>query len=131
MGKKVGYYCLNRPKTKADDWILILDESIGIGQEKLLVVLGIRASQIDFTRPLQIQDMEPVIIKSSKKWTGEDISAELEKCKDLLGSILYATTDGSSTIKKALRLSEITHIYDATHAIAIMLEKLYNSTFRL
>jgi len=123
--KKVGYYCLNRPKTIADDWILILDESIGIGQEKLLVILGIRASQIDFTRPLKIQDMEPIIIKSKKKWTGEDISEELGKCKDLLGCILYATTDGSSTLKKALRLSEITHIYDTTHAIAIMLEKLY------
>lgn len=123
--KKVGYYCLNRPKTNADDWILILDESIGIGQEKLLVILGIRASQIDFTRPLKIQDMEPIIIKSKKKWTGEDISEELEKSKTLLGGVLYATTDGSSTLKKALRLSEINHIYDATHAIAIMLEKLY------
>jgi hypothetical protein len=70
--KKVGYYCLNQPKTKADDWILILDESIGIGQEKLLVVLGIRASQIEFNRPLRIQDMEPLIIRSRKKWTGED-----------------------------------------------------------
>lgn len=123
--KKVGYYCLNRPKTNADDWILILDESIGIGQEKLLVILGIRASQIVFSRPLRIQDMEPIIIKSKKKWTGEDISGELEKSKTLVGKVIYATTDGSSTLKKALRLSEINHIYDTTHAIAIMLEKLY------
>jgi hypothetical protein len=123
--KKVGYYCLNQPKTKADDWILILDESIGIGQEKLLVVLGIRASQIEFNRPLRIQDMEPLIIKSRKKWTGEDISNELEASKALVGKVLYATTDGSCTLKKALRLSEINHVYDVTHAIAIMLEKLY------
>jgi len=123
--KKVGYYCLNRPKTKADDWILILDESIGIGQEKLLVILGIRASEIKFSRPLKIQDMEPIIIKSKKKWTGEDISMELEKCKALVGEVIYATTDGSSTLKKALRLSGINHVYDTTHAIAIMLEKLY------
>ena len=123
--KKVGYYCLNQPKTKADDWILILDESIGIGQEKLLVVLGIRASQIEFNRPLRIQDMEPLIIRSRKKWTGEDISNELEASKALVGKVLYATTDGSSTLKKALRLSGIDHVYDVTHAIAIMLEKLY------
>lgn len=123
--KKVGYYCLNQPKTKADDWILILDESIGIGQEKLLVVLGIRASQIEFNRPLRIQDMEPLIIRSRNKWTGEDISNELETSKALVGKVLYATTDGSCTLKKALRLSGINHIYDVTHAIAIMLEKLY------
>ena len=123
--KKVGYHCLNQPKTRADDWVLILDESIGIGQEKLLVILGIRASLIDFTRPLCIQDMEPIIIKSNKKWTGESISNELENCKALIGSVLYATTDGGRTLKKALRLSGIHHVYDVTHAIAIMLEKLY------
>jgi hypothetical protein len=123
--KKVGLYCLDRPKTKADDWILILDESIGIGQEKLLVILGIQASQIEFTRPLRIQDMEPIVVKSKKKWTGEDISEELEKSKALVGKVIYATTDGSCTLKKALRISEINHIYDTTHAIAIMLEKLY------
>ncbi|MFW5761708.1 MAG: hypothetical protein ACOCXH_12075 [Cyclobacteriaceae bacterium] len=130
--KKVGYYCLHRPKIKADDWILILDESIGIGQEKLLVILGIRASEIDFSRPLKIQDMEPIIIKSRKKWTGEDVSAELEKSKALIGKVIYATTDGSSMLKKALRLSEINHVYDTTHAIAIMLEKLYkeNTQFK-
>jgi len=123
--KKVGYHCLNQPKTRADDWVLILDESIGIGQEKLLVILGIRASQIDFTRPLCIQDMEPIIIKSKKTWTGEDVSNELENSKALIGNVLYATTDGGRTLKKALRLSGIDHVYDVTHAIAIMLEKLY------
>lgn len=123
--KKIGYYCLNQTKVIADDWILILDESIGIGQEKLLVILGVRSSQVDFTRPLRIQDMEPIIIKSRKKWTSEYVYEELEKSKALLGKIIYATTDGSSMLKKALQLSEINQIYDVTHAIAIMLEKLY------
>jgi len=40
--KKIGYYQLHMPKEKADDWIIIADESIGIGQEKVFVVLGIR-----------------------------------------------------------------------------------------
>ena len=125
--KKVGYHRLNQAKVIADDWILILDESIGIGQEKLLVVLGIRRSQIDFTHPLKIQDMEPIIVKSKKTWTGEDISKELEICKEKVGGVIYATTDGGSTIKKGLRLSNIPRVYDLTHAIAIMLEKLYKN----
>lgn len=125
--KKIGYYCLNKTKVIADDWILVLDESIGIGQEKLLVILGVRSSQVDFTRPLRLQDMEPIIVKSKKKWTSEDVYEELEKSKALLGKVVYATTDGSSVLKKALRLSEINHIYDVTHAIASMLEKLYKN----
>ncbi len=123
--KKIGYYCLNKPKPKADDWVLVIDESIGIGQEKLLLILGIRASMIDFTRPLKIQDMEPIIIKSSTSWTAVEIAKELESCKEKLGGVLYATTDGNSSLKKALQLSSIEHVYDITHAIAIMLEKLY------
>ena len=64
--KKIGYFQLQLPKEKADDWIIILDESIGIGQEKVLVVLGIRRSHIDFSRPLMLQDMEPITVKSRK-----------------------------------------------------------------
>ena len=119
--KKVGYHRLNQVKVIADDWILILDESIGIGQEKLLVILGIRRSQIDFDRPLSIQDMEPIIVKSKKSWTGEDIANELKMCKEKVGGVIYATTDGGSTIIKGLRLSNIPRVYDLTHAIAIML----------
>jgi hypothetical protein len=108
--KKVGYYCLHKEKEQAEDWILILDESIGIGQEKLLVILGIRRSQIDFTHPLQIQDMEPLLVKSKTTWTGESISKELEACKNQVGGIIYATTDGGSSLKKGLRLANISHV---------------------
>jgi hypothetical protein len=125
VDKEVGYYCLTAEKEKADDWILIFDESIGIGKETMLLILGIRRSQIDFTRPLTTQDMTPLVVKSRESWTGEDIFTELEYCKQQLGSIIYATTDGSSTLKKALRLAGMPHVYDVTHAIAIMLEKLY------
>lgn len=123
--KKVGYQRLNQAKVISDDWILILDESIGIGQEKLLVILGIRRSKLDFKRPLSIQDMEPIVVKSKKSWTGEDIAKELDICKEKVGGIIYATTDGGSTIKKGLQLSGISRVYDLTHAVAIMLEKIY------
>jgi hypothetical protein len=125
--KKLGYYCLTAEKEKADDWILIFDESIGIGKEKMLLILAIRRSKIDFTRPLTTQDMVPLVVKSRESWTGEEIFSEIEYCKQQLGTIIYATTDGSSTLKKALRLAEIPHVYDVTHAIAIMLEKLYKN----
>jgi len=123
--KKIGYYQLESVKEKASDWIIITDESIGIGQEKLLVVLGIRQCNIDFTRPLKLQDMEPITIKSSEKWTGEDITKELEIVKTKLGGVKYAVTDAGSNLKKGLKIAGIAHIYDITHAIAIYLERIY------
>ena len=123
--KKIGYYQLQSVKEKADDWIIIIDESIGIGQEKLLVVLGIRHCNVDFSRPLKLQDMEPITIKSSEKWTGEDIAKELEIVKTKLGRVQYAVTDAGANLKKGLNISGITHIYDITHAMAIYLERIY------
>ena len=53
---------LHLPLKKADDWIIITDESVSIGQERLLVVLGIRRSEIDFTRSLKMQDLKTLFI---------------------------------------------------------------------
>lgn len=125
MGKKIGYYQLESAKEKADDWIIITDESIGIGQEKLLVILAIRQCNIDFTRPLNLQDMEPITIKSSEKWTGEDIAKELEIVKTKLGNVKYAVTDAGCNLKKGLKIAGIAHIYDITHAIANYLSRIY------
>jgi hypothetical protein len=123
--KKIGYFQLKLPKENADDWIIIVDESIGIGQEKVLVVLGIRRSKVDFSRPLKLQDMVPVVVKSKERWAGEDIAHELECVKQMLGTVIYAVTDASSTLKSGLKKTGINHIYDITHAMAIAMEKLY------
>ena len=123
--KKIGYTKLQSIKQKADDWIIIVDESIGIGQEKVLVVLGIRRSQVDFTRPLLLQDMEPITVKSKERWTGQDIANELKIVKEKLGTIIYAVTDGGITLKYGLKDVDIKQVYDITHAIAICLQRLY------
>lgn len=123
--EKIGYAKLRSYKEKADDWILILDESIGIGQEKVLVILGIRRSKIDFTRPLTLQDMEPILVKSSEKWTKENIAKELKIIKKKLGTVIYAVTDAGSSLKSGLRDSGINWVYDITHAIAIFLDRIY------
>ena len=123
--KKIGYAQLQSVKQKADDWIIIVDESIGIGQEKVLVILGIRRSQVDFTRPLLLQDMEPITVKSKERWTGQDIADELKIVKEKLGTIIYAVTDGGLTLKYGLKDVDIKQVYDITHAIAICLQRLY------
>lgn len=124
---KIGYYELNKEKEKADDWIILLDHSIQIGKEKIFVVLGIRESQIDFSRPLKYQDLVPLLEISQETWNGDIISEYLIKLKNKIGNIKYAVGDYGSDIKKGLGLAKITHIHDITHAIALILEKLYKS----
>lgn len=116
--KKIGKAQLEKHKERSQDWVLIVDQSIGIGQEKLLVILGIRHSHIDFNRPLVMQDMETIALKSKQSWAGQDIANELHKAKEMLGTVIYAVTDSDSTLKKGLRETGIRQVYDVTHAMA-------------
>ena len=123
--EKIGYYHLARPKPPADDWIIILDHSVSIGQKKLFVIYGIRESDINFNRPIKLSDLTPLRQICKKKWSGEIISSILSELKNELHHIIYAVGDHGSDIKKGLKLSEIPHVHDVTHRVALILEKLY------
>jgi len=124
---KIGYYELNKIKEKADDWIIILDESIQLGRDKILVIFGIRESKIDFTRPLNFQDLVPLREISKTNWNGELIKDEVLNIKKEIGNIAYAVGDYGSDLKKGLELLNITHIHDITHKIALILEKAFKN----
>jgi hypothetical protein len=128
--QKIGYYELTRPKASSDDWILILDESIQIGTEKLLVILGIRIAEIDFNRPLTYQDLTPLKAISKSRWNSELIADQLNELKATLGTIVYAVGDYGSYIKKGLQSAQIAHLYDITHKIASILKKIYRKDER-
>lgn len=124
---KIGYYQLMKPKEKANDWIIIIDESIQIGPDKILMIYGIREKDIDFSRPLRLQDLVPATELVSNTWTGEDIYEVLLDVEKELGTIKYAVSDGGKNIIKALRLYKAPHIYDITHKIALIISKLYKN----
>jgi len=123
--KKFGCYQLQKPKEKADDWVVILDESIEFGHDKLLNVYGVRQSKIDPNRALKYKDLVPFLIKAQPSWTGDLIKNELEKIQKISGNFLFAVADGGNAICRCLRLSQITHIYDITHKIAWILKQIY------
>lgn len=128
--KKLGIYNLEKPKEKANDWIIILDESIEFGNEKILVILGIREKNIDFTRALKYQDLVPLTIKISNSWKGEEIKNEIELLKKEIGEIKYAIADMGNAIKKGLRLAKLNHIEDVTHKISWFIKQLYDKDER-
>ncbi len=123
--RKLGYYALTRPKPVADDWIIVLDHSGRLGAEKLCVILGIRESACDFSRPLVYADLEPVWMSASAQWNGAFIRDVVVRLQDRLGRIKYAVGDYGSDIRTGLRLAGIPHIHDVTHRIALSLKHLY------
>jgi len=122
---KVGYYQLKKPKEKADDWIIIIDESIQIGQNKIMMIFGIREKDIDFTRPLKIHDMIPLRELVKKSWPYEQIKKLLLDLKKELGNIKYAISDGGYNLLKGIEVAELPHVYDLTHKIAWIIKKIF------
>ena len=123
--KKVGYYQLAIPKEIGDDWVIIIDESIQIGSEKLLLILGIRSKNIDFSRPLNFSDVLPIVQICKSGWNAQKVRDELKKAQSILGQIKYAVSDKGASINKGLALCGIPHVHDITHRIANILKKVY------
>lgn len=123
--KKYGYHELTSPKEIADDWVVILDESVQFGQSKLLLVYGIRQSKIDFSRPLRYQDLSPLLLMCRSSWNGETIKTQLMDIQKQIGCIKYVVADHGNNIKKAVKLVGIPHVYDLTHRISLSLEHIY------
>ncbi|MCK5625215.1 hypothetical protein KAI04_05260 [Candidatus Pacearchaeota archaeon] len=123
--KKLGYHQLEETIEKANDWIIILDESVEFGHEKLLVIYGVRSSQIDFSRALIYKDLTPLSIIAGESWTGKLIEKEIKKIENKIGKIIYAVADGGNAIKNSLKCADIPHVYDITHKFAWFLKEVY------
>ena len=128
---KVGLYELTRPKEVANDWIIILDFSIQLGQDKVLLIYGIRESSHKFDKPLVCSDLKPLKILCRPVWKKEDIKEVIETLKTELGTIIYAVSDNGSEIKRGLEMAEIKQIYDLTHALAKITERILPTSIPL
>lgn len=128
--KKTGLYHMEQPKTFSDDWVIIIDESVEFGNEKLLMVLGIREKDIDFTNPLSYQDLTCLATRVSDSWKGEDIKGVLGALCKKIGKIKYAVADMGNGIKKGLGLLGIDHVEDITHKLSWFLKQLYQEDER-
>lgn len=81
---RLGYYMLCHPKEQATDWVYIVDHSAQLGQQKCLLILGIRLSNLPpLGASLCLADMEVIdlvpVVKSDKQIVFEQLSAAAEK----------------------------------------------------
>jgi len=123
--KKIGVYQLNKSKERSNDWILIIDESIQIGQEKLLIIMGVQLSRIDFKKPLQYGDLTPLCSMARSKWKAEDISVIIDELKNEIGEIAYLLSDCGNNLKRTACLQNIEHVPDISHWFASILKSIY------
>lgn len=114
----------------ADDWIWMVDHSNQIGKEKVLVILGIRASQLPPDgKTLRREDMIPLAVIPGKNWKSEDVAREYEKLAKEFGPPRYLLTDGAPELFDCLDSLEkdgkkVIVLRDIKHYAANVFEKL-------
>jgi len=125
---KVGYFSLekeNKGLLKGKRLSLIIDESIRLGQEKLLLILSVPYEKIK-AGALKFKEVNVLYMKAQRSWVGEDIKKILEgleqKYEFEIGNIL---SDEAGTLKKASKLFGVVHLPDIMHALATCLRKTF------
>ena len=86
--EKSGYFTYCRPALKTSDLSYgeIIDESMQIGSEKLLLSLGVKADKTDET-PLTVSDVEILDISVEKNWNGALICNKLKETATAMGRL--------------------------------------------
>lgn len=126
---RCGLYLLDHAKDKAGEYVGILDESIQIGREKMLLFLGVR---IDKDRshcaPLTMDDVEVLGVEVQQSWTGEDVAQFIRERLAHHNQITlkYVISDRGSNLLKALCELGITAVNDCTHWMMNIVKSLFD-----
>jgi len=102
----------------------IIDESMMIGSEKLLLTLGVPAEHQG--RPLNCSDVSVLDIAIAESWNGEGVGTQLKKATKKVGhNPLYVISDNASIMKKGVRCAKLNHQHDISHSLGMYLERTY------
>src|ERR1019366_6460226 len=83
---RLGLALLTMDLEKGTDWAWLVDHSVQIGQDKCLVILGIRLR--DMPAPgecLQHQDLHLIALVPSTSWTRQDVADAFEEAVERTG----------------------------------------------
>lgn len=107
---RLGLFQLTVVKQQANDWVIILDHTCQLGNQKCLVILGIRLSHWHtLGRPLTFEDMTVLMIRVMERSTGLLVESQLQEVQAEVGQIAAILSDqGSDLINGAKLFSQST-----------------------
>lgn len=107
-------------------YALVIDESMMIGSEKLLLTLAVPADNEGHV--ITEKDIVIVDISIAKSWNGTTIEDVLKKVSEKIGhDPEYVISDNGSTIGKAVRDAGYRHHLDISHSLGMFLERVYKN----
>ena len=125
--QKLGYYQYTHYGSDLyeDDYCLVIDECMVIGQERLMVVLGMNAQKKGCEATV-MREVRLLAMAVKKSWKAEDVQDLLEQVQTKIGKkALYIICDGGNNLTKGAKLFDLTRICDVGHEIAKCVEHTY------
>ncbi len=124
---QVGLYKLNRLKEQANDWALIIDNSVQIGSHKFLVILGVRLSKLQ-GKALAFEDMEILLMEIHEKSDANSICKALERAQKKVGKVATVCADDGPDLRGGIVLFckkyNVGRVFDTIHKIGTFLKRL-------
>ena len=125
---RVGHAMLTMPLEKADDWAWLIDHSVQIGQEKCLVILGIRLC--DLPKPgecLRHHDLHLIALVPRVSWTRPEVAKVLEAAVARTGVPRVIVDDHGVDLHGGVEIFQQAHprtkeVYDIKHKAACLLK---------
>jgi hypothetical protein len=134
---RLGHAMRTAPLAVADDWAWLIDHSVQTGQEKCLVILGIRLIDLpERGQSLRHEDLELIELLPAKSWTRAEVDRALENAMGRTGraprvivSDHGVDVNGGSALFQQ-RHPQTAEIYDAKHKAACLLKRRLEKNVR-
>lgn len=125
---RLGHAMLTMPLEQADDWAWLIDHSVQIGQEKCLVILGIRLRDLPPPgQSLQHGDMRLIALVPRVSWTRQEVADQLEEATKRTGVPRMIGNDHGVDVHGGVQIFQTQHpdtaeMYDIKHKAACLLK---------
>lgn len=131
---RCGLYQLDYAKVKAGQYVGIIDESIQIGREKLLLLLGVKLRDTwSHAAPLMMNDVEVLGVEVQQRWPGDKVAEFIKKRlahhKEI--DLRYVISDQGTNLLSALRMLSIPAVSDCSHMMMNVVKKLFSNNKQL
>ena len=126
--QKVGYYEYTHygASTYEGGYALIIDECMVIGQQRMVVSLGLPSVKIG-EEATKLGDVRVLYIAVKSSWDYKEIGKLLQKVTEKMGkSPDYVISDGAGNLKKGIKEANLVRLCDIGHEIGKFLEQTYS-----
>ena len=125
--QKAGYHLYEHIEKARyeEDYSIILDECMVVGQERMIGVLAIPSIKTK-SEPLKLSDADILGIHVKPSWNGDSVSELINSITLKMGKApKYVISDGCGNIRNGFAKSGLLRINDIGHQIAMFLEQTY------